>query len=66
MDVTTMTLEELETALDEVIEMEDVLGRPDILTEDWIKSEIACRKKADRGPSPAHFAKAAPNSAVRS
>ena len=44
MDVTTMTLAELETALAKVIESEDVFGHPDIHTEDHINDEIARRK----------------------
>lgn len=48
MDVTTMTLKELETELDTVIESEDIFGRPDIHTEDWIRDEIELRKKGPK------------------
>ncbi len=44
MDVSKMTLAQLERALERVIASEDELGRPDIHMEDWIAAEIARRK----------------------
>ncbi len=43
MDVTAMTLEELQHALTKTIESEDDLGHPDIHTEDFLSAEIARR-----------------------
>jgi len=55
-DVTKMTLPELEAALATVIESEDLLGHPDIHTEDFLADEIARRKAPAVGGTPVFFA----------
>jgi len=55
MDVTKMTLPELEAALATVIESEDLLGHPDTHTEDLLAEEIA-RRESPQGGTPVFFA----------
>ncbi len=45
-DITKLTIAELEALLETVFATEDIHGRPDVHTEDWIKDEIARRKTA--------------------